>query len=74
MGKNKEYLDEYTIICDRCNHTFKQKVIGLGYVNWTCPKCGKDDKTSSVNVKPGDPDFHKRKIKFGDGGALSANW
>lgn len=64
--------DKFTIICERCEHTWTQEVNGFDEVNWDCPICKQQDRTAMLKYVPGNPEFYNRKITMGKGGSLHA--
>ena len=64
--------DKFTIWCEECDHKWTQEVLGLGEVDWTCPKCNSADDSALIKYEPGDKAFHKKELELGKGGALHA--
>ncbi len=43
--------DKFTLMCERCQHTWTQEVL-FGDIDWTCPKCKLSDEVATIKYEP----------------------
>jgi hypothetical protein len=59
-------MDKIILICDACKNKWTQDTEGLGYVNWMCPTCKKDDDVFTIEYIEENPS--NEPIIMGRGG------